>query len=111
MNKLDELIDLCKDRNINCSVTYQKINDYSVEIYVGYQSNYKLMHYSDGHLYSDDAINSGIAFLIAETVTATERKVAHEMVDKMQDFGLTPDEMLDVIAKAREIYKEKNEKT
>ena len=32
-----QLFDECKSRNFNCSLTYQQINDFSVEIYKGYK--------------------------------------------------------------------------
>jgi hypothetical protein len=58
-----QLFEKCKDMNYNCSITYQRINDYSVEIYTGYKSNYQLIFYSDGHSSSTDATKKGIKFL------------------------------------------------
>lgn len=48
MKKLNRLIDECKSQELNVSITYQRINGYSVEIYTGYLKTYKKYYYSDG---------------------------------------------------------------
>ena len=61
---MKELFNECISRDYNCSITYQRINDYSVEIYTGYKSTYKLIFYSDGHLTHKKAVNEGLKFLL-----------------------------------------------
>ena len=63
MKKAKKLIEECKSRSLNCSITYQHINDYSVEIYRGYESSYQKVFYTDGHLKSKKAIKSGLKYL------------------------------------------------
>ena len=46
---LEDIFAACKEYNIHCSISYQRINDYSVELYKGYKSDYKKLFYSDGH--------------------------------------------------------------
>lgn len=60
---LDTLVSECKNRSLNVSVTNQKINDFSVEIYTGYKTTYKCLFYTDGHLYSEVAITEALEFL------------------------------------------------
>jgi hypothetical protein len=40
-----QLFDECKSRDFNCSLTYQRINDFSVEIYKGYKDAYQQVFY------------------------------------------------------------------
>lgn len=63
MEKLEQLYSVCKDRIYNCSVTYQRINDYSVEIYTGHETNYKNIYYTNGHSCITDAIDVALNFL------------------------------------------------
>lgn len=58
-----QLFQECKSRDYNCSITYQKINNFSVEIYTGYKSSYKLIFYTDGHTESKFAIRKTLNFL------------------------------------------------
>lgn len=59
-----QLFQLCQSNNYNCSITYQRINDYSVEIYKGYgNSNYNKIFYTDGHIDVNHAIRLGLKFL------------------------------------------------
>lgn len=60
-----QLFDECISRNYNCSITYQRINNYSVEIYQGYKSNYKNILYTDGHIDKEKAIKKALKFLRA----------------------------------------------
>jgi hypothetical protein len=60
-----QLFDECISRNYNCSITYQRINDYSVEVYRGYQSNYEKIFYTDGHIDKEKAIRKALKFLRA----------------------------------------------
>ena len=53
----------CKDRNLNISITYQKINDISIEIYTGYQSSYQMVYYADGFIKLKKAIKEAHLFL------------------------------------------------
>ncbi len=66
MSKLDELMYECRSWALNCSVTYQSITDYSVEIYKGYGKRYVKVFYSDGHLTSEEAIKEGLKFINAK---------------------------------------------
>ena len=63
MKKIKELMAECENRNLNCSITYQRINNYSVEIYTGYEKKYKKIYYSDGHLRMKNAIKNGLKYL------------------------------------------------
>jgi len=63
MKKADELMNECRSRNLNCSITYQNITDYSVEIYAGYVKTYREVYYTDGHLTSKKAISKALKFI------------------------------------------------
>ncbi len=63
MSKLNKLMNECRSRNYNCSITLQRINLYSVEIYRGYQTTYQQAFYSDGHATSKQAIKKGLKFI------------------------------------------------
>jgi len=63
MKKAKKLIKVCKSKNLNCSITYQRINDCSVEIYTGYGENYKGLFYTDGHSKPKEAIKEALLFL------------------------------------------------
>jgi hypothetical protein len=58
-----QLFQECKRRDYNCSITYQKINDISIEIYTGHKSTYRLIFYTDGHIESKFAIRKALKFL------------------------------------------------
>lgn len=59
----EELISICKNNNFNITIGYQKINDYSIEIYKGYVSNYEQIYYSDGDIDLDFTILKAINFV------------------------------------------------
>lgn len=61
-----QLFNACIARNYNCSITYQRINDYSVEIYTGYVSTYKKIFFTDGHLKKEEAIKKALKFIKTE---------------------------------------------
>lgn len=61
--KYKELLNICEGRNLHCSITWQRITDYSIEIYTGYKKTYSCFHYSDGHIKVEEAIESGINWL------------------------------------------------
>ena len=63
MKRETQLFDECKSRACNCSLTYQSINDYSVEIYRGYKSSYQQVFYTDGHLKKSIAIKKALKFI------------------------------------------------
>ena len=63
MSKIKKLILECKDLNLHCSVTYQKITDFSVEIYKGYEKKYEKVYYTDGHSKINDAVKKAQRFL------------------------------------------------
>lgn len=60
---LDTLLAECKNHSLNVSLTNQRINDFSVEIYTGYKETYKCLFYTDGHLYYEAAITEALEFL------------------------------------------------
>jgi len=60
---LEELIGICKSKNFNVSITYQKMNDCSVEIYSGYIKKYNLIYYRDGHSSPKKAIKKALKHL------------------------------------------------
>jgi hypothetical protein len=63
MNKPKRLMMECENRNLNCSISYQKITNYSVEIYTGYKKNYKLKFYTDGAISPKKAIKLAFKWL------------------------------------------------
>jgi hypothetical protein len=60
-----QLFEECKNRAMNCSITYQYINGYSIEIYKGYETSYQKIFYTDGHTDPRIAIRKGLKFLCA----------------------------------------------
>lgn len=44
----EKVFEICQNNNLNVSLTWQRINDYSIEIYKGYKSSYELIFYTDG---------------------------------------------------------------
>ena len=52
-----------ENRNLNCSISYQRVNDLSLEIYTGYKSNYQSYFYTDGHVEFGTLIRAGVDFL------------------------------------------------
>ncbi len=63
MKKPQRLFDICHNDDKNVSLSYQRVTFYSVEIYIGYKSNYKNFFYSDGHLTVKSAAKAGIKFM------------------------------------------------
>ena len=63
MSKAEKLMIECESRNLHCSITYQKINDYSVTIYNGYSLDYKKVFFTDGHIRMNHAIKEARKFL------------------------------------------------
>lgn len=58
-----QLFDECELRDFNCSLTYQGINGFSVEIYKGYKQSYQQIFYTDGHLEKSIAIKKALKFI------------------------------------------------
>ncbi len=63
MCKTLELMETCRNLSLHCSVTYQSITSYSVEIYTGYVSTYKEVFYTDGKVSLEEAIDLALEFL------------------------------------------------
>lgn len=63
MSKIKQLMDECESRNLHCSITYQTINDYSVEIYRSANPGYDIVFYSDGHLTLKKAVKKGLKYI------------------------------------------------
>ena len=63
MKKAQQLMNECISRNLHCSITHQIINNFSVEIYRGYESNYEKVFYTDGHIKSKKAIKKALKFI------------------------------------------------
>jgi hypothetical protein len=60
---MKKLFEMCQNNNVNVSFTWQRINDYSIEIYKGYKSSYELIFYTDGHTDKKQAIKKALLFL------------------------------------------------
>lgn len=64
MKKFNRLTELCQSRCFNLSLTWQKMTDWSVEIYVGYSSgSYEKKFYTDGHTKKKEAIKEAIKYM------------------------------------------------
>ncbi|WP_324172012.1 hypothetical protein [Sulfurimonas sp.] len=61
MSKEKKLFGLCQSQDLNVSLTWQKINDWSVEIYLG--NTYRKIFYTDGHTRKKDALKEAIEFM------------------------------------------------
>ena len=60
---MKKIFEICQNNNLNVSVTWQRINDYSIEIYKGYKSSYEVIFYTDGHTDKKQAIKKALRFL------------------------------------------------
>ena len=60
---MKKIFEICPDRNLNISFTWQRINNYSIEIYKGYKSSYEVIFYTDGHSDKKQAIKKVKSFL------------------------------------------------
>lgn len=58
-----QLFEECQSRSIHCGLSWQRITDYSVEIYTGYKKTYKNIFYTDGHTNKEEAIKKALKFL------------------------------------------------
>jgi hypothetical protein len=87
MKKLKQLIGECKSRNLHCSVTYQKINDISIEIYKGYKSTYVKLFYTDGHIKLKKAIKLALKFIVS--IDLNEITIDIGEIYKMDNFSVT----------------------
>jgi len=45
-----EVFEYALSRDLNISITWQKITNWSIEIYRGYESKYEKIYYTDGHI-------------------------------------------------------------
>ena len=63
MKVVSKLMDLCESKSLHCSITYQKSNNYSVEIYTGYVSTYQKVYFSDGHINLKKAVKKAYKFI------------------------------------------------
>jgi len=63
MKKAKQLMEECVSRNYHCSITWQRMTDYSVEIYRGYVTNYKEIFYTDSNVSAKKAIKKALKFL------------------------------------------------
>ena len=63
MKKFNELTEQCQSRCFNLSLTWQKMTNWSIEIYTGYKTSYKVEFFSDGHLNKKEAIKKGIKYM------------------------------------------------
>lgn len=57
-----QLIANCQNRDWNISLTWQKMTEWSVEIYTGYKSRYEKKYYTDGHITKEVAIETALEF-------------------------------------------------
>ena len=60
---MKKIFEICQNNNLNVSVNWQRINDYSIEIYKGYKSSYEVIFYTEGHTYKKQAIKKALSFL------------------------------------------------
>ena len=61
---VEKLIKDCKYIALHCSVTHQRINDHSIEIYRGYAGkSYDQLFYTDGHTDINEALQKAFDFL------------------------------------------------
>lgn len=64
MKKAKEMFDLCLSHDVNVSLTWQRITDWSVEIYKGYKANsYERLFYIDGEISRKKAVKKGLRFI------------------------------------------------
>ena len=63
MKEINLLYHRCRQCGYNCSITFQRINEFSVEIYKGYKVNYEKIYYSDGHITAHGAAKKALKFL------------------------------------------------
>jgi len=63
MKKFDELAGLCQNRCFNFSLTWQKMTDWSIEVYTGYKTSYEKKFYTDGHNNKKEAIKEAIEYM------------------------------------------------
>ena len=60
---MKKLFEISQNNNVNVSLTWQRINDHSIEIYKGYKASYELIFYTDGHTDKKQAIKKALRFL------------------------------------------------
>ena len=60
---MKKVFEMCQNNNVNVSFTWQRINDYSIEIYKGYKLSYELIFYTDGNTDKKQAIKKALRFL------------------------------------------------
>ena len=60
MKKAKELFDICLSHGLNISLTWQKMTNFSIEIYRGYDKSYSAVFYSEGHIKSKNAIKAAL---------------------------------------------------
>ena len=60
---MKKVFEICQNNNLNVSFTWQRIDDYSIEIYKGYKLSYELLFYTDGHTDKKQAIKKALRFL------------------------------------------------
>ena len=89
--RLDKLFGLCQQRDINISLTWQKMTGWSVEIYIGYTHSYKKLFYTDGHISKKKALKDGIKFMKEldkkSYYSPDDGFVGHEVKPKKESFA------------------------
>ncbi len=55
--EFSKLEEFCISRDYNISVTWQRMTDWSIEIYTGYKTKYSKLFYTDGHIDKSEALN------------------------------------------------------
>ncbi|QDM00819.1 hypothetical protein [Aliarcobacter butzleri] len=66
MSKTKKLFGLCLNQDLNVSLSWQKITDWTVEIYVGYRTNYRNIFYGQ---------------------STSKKEVLKEAIDFMKNFS------------------------
>lgn len=65
-NLLKKVEDYCLSHDYNFSIGWQKVTDWYVEIYTGYQSNYEKKFYVDGCIDKEEALKAAIEWIEEE---------------------------------------------
>ena len=63
MKKTNKLFNECLKRDLHISLTWQRITNWSVEIYIGYRMNYRQIFYIQNVVSKKDAVKKALKFL------------------------------------------------
>ena len=63
MKKVKQVLGEALNRNLNVSLTHQRMNNWSIELYTGYVATYQKVFYTDGHSSPKEAAKHTLEFL------------------------------------------------